>query len=39
MFLGSTQLLTEMSIRNIPGYKGRPELKADNFAGIYGLIV
>jgi hypothetical protein len=31
MALGSTQLLTEMSTRNLPGGKGRPALKADNF--------
>jgi hypothetical protein len=30
MALGSTQPLTEMSTRNIPGGKGRPALKADN---------
>jgi hypothetical protein len=29
MALGSTQPLTEMSTRNLPGGKGRPELKAD----------
>jgi hypothetical protein len=29
MALGSTQLLTEMSIRNLPGGKGRPAHKAD----------
>jgi hypothetical protein len=28
--LGSTQPLTEMSIRNLPGGKGRPARKADN---------
>jgi hypothetical protein len=32
MTLGSTQPLTEMSTRNLPGGKGRPELKADNIA-------
>jgi hypothetical protein len=31
MALGSTQPLTEMSTRKIPGGKGRPALKADNF--------
>jgi hypothetical protein len=30
MALGSTQPLTEMSTRNLPGSKGRPESKADN---------
>jgi hypothetical protein len=30
MALGSTQTLTEMSTRNIPGGKGRPAHKADN---------
>jgi hypothetical protein len=29
MALGSTQLLTEMSSRNLPGGKGRQERKAD----------
>jgi hypothetical protein len=29
MALGSTQPLTEMSIRNLPGGKGRPARKAD----------
>jgi hypothetical protein len=29
MALGSTQLLTEMSIRNLPGGKGRPARKID----------
>jgi hypothetical protein len=29
MDLGSTQPLIEMSIRNLPGGKGRPTLKAD----------
>jgi hypothetical protein len=36
---GSTQLLTEMSIRSHLGGKGRPERKADNFTAIYELIV
>jgi hypothetical protein len=31
MALGSTQSLTEMSTRNLPGYKWRPARKADNF--------
>jgi hypothetical protein len=30
MTLGSTQPLTEMSIRNLPEGKGRPTRKADN---------
>jgi hypothetical protein len=30
MALGSTQPLTEMSTRNLPGGKGRPARKADN---------
>jgi hypothetical protein len=30
MTLGSTQPLTEMSSRNIPGGKGRPAREADN---------
>jgi hypothetical protein len=29
MALGSTQPLTEMSTRNLPGGKGRPARKAD----------
>jgi hypothetical protein len=37
MALGSTQPLTEMSIRNLPGGKGRPAHKADNLASIYLL--
>jgi hypothetical protein len=35
MALGSTQPLTEMSTRNIPGGKGRPARKADNLTAIY----
>jgi hypothetical protein len=31
MALGSTQQLTEMSTRNLPGGKRRPKLKADTF--------
>jgi hypothetical protein len=38
MALGSTQPLTEMSIRNLPGGKGRPTRKADNLTAIYELI-
>jgi hypothetical protein len=34
MALGSTQPLTEMSTRNIPGCKGRPARKADNLIAI-----
>jgi hypothetical protein len=34
MVLGSTQPLTEMSNRNIPGGKGRPARKADNLTAI-----
>jgi hypothetical protein len=32
---GSTQPLTEMSTRNLPGGKGRPACRADNFTAIY----
>jgi hypothetical protein len=32
--LGSTQLLTEMSTKNLPGGKGRPARKADNLTAI-----
>jgi hypothetical protein len=35
MALGSTHPLTEMSIRNLPGGKGRPTRKAANFTAIY----
>jgi hypothetical protein len=38
MALGSTQPLTEMSIRNLQGGKGRPTRKADNFIAIFELI-
>jgi hypothetical protein len=34
MALGLTQPLTEMSIRNLPGGKKRPTLRADNLAAI-----
>jgi hypothetical protein len=34
MALGSTQPLTEMSIRNLRGGKGRPALNADNITAI-----
>jgi hypothetical protein len=39
MALGSTQPPTEMSTRNIPGGKGRPAPKADNFTAICEPIV
>jgi hypothetical protein len=32
--MGSTQSLTEMSTRNLPGGKGRPARKADNLTSI-----
>jgi hypothetical protein len=35
MALGSTQPLTEMSTRNLPGGKERPVRRADNLAAIY----
>jgi hypothetical protein len=35
MALGSTQPLTEMSTRNLPGIKKRPARRADNLAAIY----
>jgi hypothetical protein len=35
MALGSTQPLTEMSTRNLPGGKERPAHRADNLAAIY----
>jgi hypothetical protein len=34
MAMGSTQPLTEMSTRNIPGSKKRPARRADNLAAI-----
>jgi hypothetical protein len=34
MALGSTQHLTEISTRNLPGGKGRPARKADNLTAI-----
>jgi hypothetical protein len=37
--LGSTQPLTEMSTRNLPGGKGRPARKADNLTTICEAIV
>jgi hypothetical protein len=39
MALWSTQPLTEMSTRNIPGGEGRPARKADNLTAICEPIV
>jgi hypothetical protein len=39
MALGSTQPLTEMSTRNLPGGKGRPTRKADNLTVICEPII
>jgi hypothetical protein len=39
MALGSTQPLTEMSIRNLPGGKGQPAREADNLTAICEPIV
>jgi hypothetical protein len=39
MALGSTQPLTEMSTRNLPGGKGRPARKADNLTAMCEPIV
>jgi hypothetical protein len=39
MVLGSTQPLTEMSARNLPGGKERPVRKADNLTAICEPIV
>jgi hypothetical protein len=39
MALGSTQPLTEMNTRNLPGGKGRPASKADNLTAICEPIV
>jgi hypothetical protein len=39
MAMGSTQPLTEMSTRNLPGAKGRPALEADNLTAICEPIV
>jgi hypothetical protein len=33
--LGSTQSLTEMSTRNLPGIKKRPAHRVDNLAAVY----
>jgi hypothetical protein len=38
MTLESTQPLTEMGTRNLPGGKGRPARKVDNFTAICGPI-
>jgi hypothetical protein len=35
MALGSTQPLTEMSTRNLPGGKKRPARRADNLIAIF----
>jgi hypothetical protein len=37
--LGSTEPLTEMSTRNLPGDKGRPARKADNLTAVGESIV
>jgi hypothetical protein len=39
MALGSTQSVTEMSTRNLPGSKGWPARKADNLTAICEPIV
>jgi hypothetical protein len=39
MALGSTQPITEMSTRNLPGGKKRPARRTDNLAAIYEPIV
>jgi hypothetical protein len=39
MALGSTQPLTEMRTRYLPGGKERPAREADNLTTIYALIV
>jgi hypothetical protein len=39
MTLESTQPLTEMSMKNLPGGKGRPVRKADNLTAICEPIV
>jgi hypothetical protein len=39
LILGSTQHLTEMSTRNIPGGKGRPARETDNLTAICEPIV
>jgi hypothetical protein len=37
MAVGSTQPLTEMSTRNLPGGKGRPARKVDNLPSVSRL--
>jgi hypothetical protein len=39
MVLGSTQPLTEMSTRNLPGGKGQPAREADNLTALCETIV
>jgi hypothetical protein len=39
MALGLIQSLTEISVRNLPGVKGRPTPKADNLTAICEPIV
>jgi hypothetical protein len=39
MALESTQPLTDMSTRNLPGGKGRPARKADNLTAICEPII
>jgi hypothetical protein len=39
MALGSTQPVTEVSTRNLPGGKKRPARRADKLAAIYELNV
>jgi hypothetical protein len=39
MALGSTQRLTEMSTRNLPGGKGRPTRKAENLTAICEALI
>jgi hypothetical protein len=39
MAVGSTQPLTETSIRNLPGGKGRPEHRADSLTAICEPVV
>jgi hypothetical protein len=39
MAFGSTQPLTEMSTRNLPGGKGRPARKAENYTALCEPIV
>jgi hypothetical protein len=39
MALGSTQPVTEMSTKNLPGAKGRLACKADDLTAICELIV